>query len=78
MDRKNAMIPQRLMNEGLIDPAAHFHIYKNVLDAPYKLHWHEFYEIEFILKGSGVNRINGTSYPMTDGSFFFADACRFS
>ncbi len=33
-------------------------------------HWHDFYEIEFFLSGSGVYTINGASYAVQKGSFF--------
>ncbi len=32
------------------------------------LHWHEYYELEFYVKGSASNTINGVCCPMTVGS----------
>ena len=34
-------------------------------------HVHEFFEIEYVLSGTGVCEIDGTPYPMTPGSLFF-------
>lgn len=33
-------------------------------------HWHEFYELEYVLSGSGVYEVNGTPYPFSPGSAF--------
>lgn len=35
------------------------------------LHWHNFYEMEFVLEGDGCQLINGEQYPYTAGSLFF-------
>lgn len=32
-----------------------------------ELHWHDFFEVEIVLSGSGVHQYNGTSYPLTPG-----------
>ena len=32
-----------------------------------ELHWHDFFEIEIVLSGSGVHQYNGTNYPLTTG-----------
>ena len=37
----------------------------------YIAHRHEFYEIEYILSGSGEYRINGKVYPIRAGMLFF-------
>lgn len=36
----------------------------------YKVHWHEFYELEVILDGDGVYNIDGVNYPIRRGSMF--------
>ena len=36
------------------------------------LHWHDFYEIEFILDGGGEYIINGTALPIRPGALFFS------
>lgn len=35
------------------------------------LHWHEFYEIELFLSGSGTSVMNGSEYPINRGKLFF-------
>lgn len=41
------------------------------------VHWHEFYEIELILNGSGIYNIDGTEYPIKRGSLFFMSPSSF-
>ena len=31
------------------------------------LHWHDYFEIEIVLDGSGIHQYNGNSYPLTAG-----------
>ena len=35
------------------------------------IHWHAFYEIEIVLQGEGINRINGRAYPLKRGIISF-------
>jgi len=35
------------------------------------VHWHEFYEIEIVMQGDGINQINGREYPMRRGIISF-------
>lgn len=44
---------------------------KRSLNHNYPLHWHEYYEVEYILSGSGVYVINDTEYPFEEGTLFF-------
>lgn len=34
-------------------------------------HFHDFFEMEYIISGSGTYTIDGTSYPIEDGDLFF-------
>lgn len=34
-------------------------------------HWHEFYEIEYVISGTGTYMLNGQSVPMKRGMLFF-------
>lgn len=34
------------------------------------LHWHEFYELEYVIEGAGDYEIDGVSYPISAGMFF--------
>ena len=40
-------------------------------DSVYNTHWHEFFEIEYILSGSGIYVIDGIEYSIEKGLLFF-------
>lgn len=40
-------------------------------------HWHEFYEIELIISGSGIYNIDGINYDITAGSIFLMSPSSF-
>ncbi len=44
---------------------------KKRIKGDYSTHWHDFYEIEFILDGSGTYIIDGVDYPIEKGMLFF-------
>lgn len=62
--------PQRLTRDTYIHPSASFHIYSQQVDRLCELHWHEFYELCFVLSGSGCNVVNGVRYELHPGSLF--------
>ncbi|MDR6882604.1 AraC family transcriptional regulator [Bacillus sp. 3255] len=62
--------PQRLMNDKYMHPSASFHIYSQQVDRLCELHWHEFYELCFVLSGHGRNVVNGVCYELHPGSLF--------
>ena len=35
-----------------------------------ELHWHDYFEIEIILSGSGVHQYNGINHPLSEGSAY--------
>ncbi|UVI28339.1 AraC family transcriptional regulator [Paenibacillus spongiae] len=59
-------LPNRLLNENeaLMHPACY------TVNQTYPLHWHEFYELEFIVEGEGEHLLNGQSYPLAKGYLF--------
>jgi len=32
-----------------------------------ELHWHDYFEIEIVLDGTGTHQYNGTNYPLSEG-----------
>lgn len=62
--------PERLTNDNYIQPSASFQIYSQHVDRLCELHWHEFYELCFVLSGHGRNKVNGVSYELHPGSLF--------
>ncbi len=67
MDRKQ---PERLTNDQFMPPGASFEIFHGPLEGTVSLHWHEFYEMSFILEGEGIHFLNGVSYPLKRGDIF--------
>jgi len=59
----------RLSHERFI-PVSQFRIYRHSLYELVEVHWHEFFELAFILGGEGVHLFNGRAYPLTRGSLF--------
>lgn len=44
---------------------------KKHLDCDCQVHWHEFYEMEYVLEGEGTCSINEQTYPLHNGTLFF-------
>lgn len=44
---------------------------KKSINANVSAHWHEFYEIEYFISGSGTCNLDGVEYPITDGLLLF-------
>jgi AraC-like DNA-binding protein len=62
--------PKRLTNEQFVPQNLPFTIYKQLVTQYNDLHWHEFYELCFVLSGQGMNIINGRNYPIDKGNLF--------
>lgn len=62
--------PKRLTNDRYLGASLPIQIYSQSIHRYFQLHWHEFYELCFIWKGKGTNIVNGTSYPLQEGSLF--------
>lgn len=50
------------------------HVSRNVIEKEYPIHWHEFYELEYITEGEGEYIVDGTSYQARSGRLFFSTA----
>lgn len=46
-------------------------VFKRELNKDYPLHFHDFFELEYIVSGSGTTYINSTAYPIKAGSTIF-------
>lgn len=68
---KKEQIPERLTNENYFAPWTSFNVERYKVVSTWPVHWHEFYELEFIVKGQGRHIVNGMKQPMTAGSLFF-------
>ena len=60
---------RRLLNEEVLRDG--ITVCERQLPFDYPLHWHEFYEIEYVLEGEAEFVINDKRYKATKNSFFF-------
>ncbi len=58
------------MNEDFLKPVSHFSICTTTLHGDFQLHWHEFYEFEFIASGKGTLIFNGDTYEIDKGVMY--------
>ncbi len=61
---------ERLTYEQYMPKGASIAIFHDSLRATVKLHWHEFYEISYIVSGKGWNVVNGVQHALRKGSIF--------
>ncbi len=62
--------PGRLLNRTFLAEGLPVRLALQQLSTPYKLHWHEFYELSFVLSGRAVNTVNGVPHALKSGSMF--------
>lgn len=59
-----------ILDEGIYEHETGIRINRRILPEPTDLHWHEFFEMEFIISGKGVHLFNGVEYELKSGSAF--------
>ena len=64
------MEPQRLSESELIGNPASFQVFRTSQKEPYPLHWHEFYELTFVISGTGSHTVNGEAHSLAPGVLF--------
>ncbi|MGG4095998.1 MULTISPECIES: AraC family transcriptional regulator [Paenibacillus] len=63
--------PPRLTNEDYrLQPHAPVQVFHGIHPGTIPLHWHEFYELSYVVSGKGEHRLNGSSYPLSSGTIF--------
>jgi AraC-like DNA-binding protein len=63
--------PVRLTNGDYMEEHSPIRIFHNVLPVKIDLHWHEFYEMAFVIQGKGNHYLNGSLQRLESGSLFF-------
>ncbi len=56
------------LDEGTYEPDSGIRINRRTLTMPTDLHWHEFFELEFVVSGKGLHLFNGIEYDLLPGS----------
>lgn len=64
------MALKRLANTDYMAAESPLQIYHQTLYKPVEVHWHEFYELGFVLAGQGEHVMNGVTQPLQRGSLF--------
>ena len=61
---------QNLLSEKFVNGKSHVTVTRKILRDATDVHFHNFYEIELILGGTGTLMLNGETYPISRGSVF--------
>lgn len=62
--------PERLRNEHFLTMQTPFRIFRHEIGHPIQTHWHEFFELAFVVSGEGTHVLNGAAQPIRRGSAF--------
>lgn len=60
----------RFYRDEFIDPALPIRMSEYQVKRSWSLHWHDFFEMEIILTGSGMQRLNGVEMPLASGTAY--------
>ena len=55
----------------------YFNVTKKHLSGTTLPHWHDYFEIEYIVSGGGTYTIDGKEYPIEEGMIFFTGTSSF-
>lgn len=64
------MHPERLSNDTYMGLASPFRMFRHTLTSDIALHWHEFYELAFVISGEGAHVLNGSAARLAPGTVF--------
>jgi AraC-like DNA-binding protein/quercetin dioxygenase-like cupin family protein len=62
--------PERLTNERYLGTQFPVQMYSQLITGSVGMHWHEFYELCFIVRGKGTNVVNGKAILLEPGCLF--------
>lgn len=67
----DARSPDRLAREHFLPAGASVTVLHQTLRRLIPVHWHDFYEVGFVLAGRGTHAVNGEAAALLRGSLFF-------
>lgn len=70
MNDRPILQPKRLTNDEFMHRASPFRLFVNGLKGHIGVHWHEFFELAFVLSGEGRQVLNGNGSPLARGTLF--------
>ncbi len=62
--------PARLKNRDFMQPSAPIRLFVHTLDRHVDIHWHEFFELAFVISGEGEQILNGKPSRLSKGTLF--------
>lgn len=69
--------PERLTNDRYMTLSAPFRLFKHSIDGLIDTHWHEFFEMGFVVSGSGTHILNGVPLRLERGAAFLLSPADF-
>lgn len=63
------MEPTRLIIHDFVMSLPSFHMAIHELKENVPMHWHDFYELSYVISGTGSHNLNGTVQPLAQGVF---------
>ncbi len=70
-------IPFQYKFSEFMGPSSKFSVLKKQVDESFILHCHEFWEVEYIISGTGIQRLNGVEYKLEKGNIYFVNPSDF-
>ncbi|MGG1633247.1 AraC family transcriptional regulator [Paenibacillus sp. NRS-1760] len=74
---KYELTPERLLGKNFLTLSSPYKIYKHVIDNKIAAHWHDFFEMGFVVSGTGTHVINGEPFPLEKGMTFLLTTADF-
>lgn len=69
--------PERLLGSQFLESHESYRIFKHVVDQRFETHWHDFFEMGFIMSGKGSHMVNGKPFPLGRGMVFLLSTADF-
>lgn len=67
---------ERFTVDDLLDPNAEIRVLRPIL-RQVSVHWHDFYELAYVMDGTALHVVNGLTYPVRRGSVFLLSPADF-
>ncbi|MBD2869387.1 AraC family transcriptional regulator [Paenibacillus arenilitoris] len=69
--------PERLLSEHYFGLSSPYQIYKHQIDRTITTHWHDFFEMAFVVSGTGTHVVNGVPLRLGRGTAFLLTTADF-
>lgn len=68
---------KRMEREEYLNESTHIHVTRRQIRKNVPIHWHEFFELEFIVSGNGTGSFNGQNYVLEPGVIYLSTTADF-